>query len=105
MRLFNLLQIISLISLTTTVSALSPAGWRSKSIYQVFTDRFARTDGSTTAACDPSVGIVCGGTIQGIISQLDYIQQMGFTAVRISNTPWAIINAYIYHRFGSPRSS
>ncbi|KAF1349150.1 alpha-amylase [Delphinella strobiligena] len=61
---------------------LNAAGWRSQSIYQVLTDRFARTDGSTTAACDLSE--YCGGTWQGIISQLDYIQDMGFTAIWIS---------------------
>jgi alpha-amylase len=44
------------------------------------TARFARPDGSTTAKCDP-VGKYCGGTYQGIIKQLDYIQNMGFTAV------------------------
>lgn len=60
---------------------LNAAGWRSQSIYQVLTDRFARTDGSTTAACDLSE--YCGGTWQGIISQLDYIQDMGFTAVSV----------------------
>jgi alpha-amylase len=63
------------------ISALSPAEWRGQSIYQVITDRFARTDGSTTAACDPGMGQYCGGTWQGIISHLDYIQNMGFTAV------------------------
>lgn len=43
------------------------------------TDRFARTDGSTSATCD--LNEYCGGTWQGLISRLDYIQQMGFTAV------------------------
>lgn len=61
-------------------AALSSAGWRSQSIYQVITDRFARTDGSTTALCD--LGSYCGGTFQGLIDKLDYIQGMGFTAVR-----------------------
>lgn len=60
---------------------LDAAGWRSQSIYQVLTDRFARTDGSTTAACN--LAEYCGGTWQGIISQLDYIQDMGFTAVSV----------------------
>lgn len=32
--------------------AATPAEWRSQSIYFMLTDRFARTDGSTTAACD-----------------------------------------------------
>lgn len=66
----------------STVSALTPAQWRSQSIYQVLTDRFARTDGSTTAACDTADGIYCGGSFQGIINKLAYIQDMGFTAVR-----------------------
>jgi hypothetical protein len=61
--------------------ALSPAEWRAQSIYQVMTDRFARTDGSTTASCD--LGNYCGGTWQGLINHLDYVQDMGFTAVSI----------------------
>jgi alpha-amylase len=66
---------------TTSVLALSPAGWRAQSIYQVLTDRFARTDGLTTAVCDTGDQIYCGGSWQGIINHLDYIQDMGFTAV------------------------
>lgn len=61
--------------------AASPADWRSRSIYQVLTDRFARTDGSTTAACPTEDRRYCGGTYRGIISRLDYIQGMGFDAV------------------------
>ena len=72
------------------LSALSPAlgldadGWSKQSIYQVLIDRFARTDGSTTAACDASLQQYCGGSWQGLISKLDYIQGMGFTAIWIS---------------------
>jgi alpha-amylase len=65
----------------STASALSPVEWRSQSIYQVLTDRFARTDGSTTATCDTADQIYCGGSWQGIIDKLGYIQGMGFTAV------------------------
>lgn len=61
-------------------NCLTPAEWRRQSIYQVMTDRFARSDGSTTASCD--LDEYCGGTWIGLINQLDYIQQMGFTAVR-----------------------
>lgn len=67
----------------TIVQGLSPAEWRAQSIYQVMTDRFARTDGSTTASCDLSD--YCGGTWEGLINHLDYIQGMGFTAVGISS--------------------
>ncbi|KAL0633036.1 hypothetical protein Q9L58_008099 [Maublancomyces gigas] len=64
--------------------AATPAQWRSRSIYQVLTDRFARSDGSTSAPCDTADRVYCGGTYEGIIDQLDYIQGMGFTAIWIS---------------------
>jgi alpha-amylase len=65
-------------------AALSPTEWRKQSIYQVLTDRFARSDGSTTAKCDSAAAIYCGGTWQGIIKKLDYIQGLGATTVWIS---------------------
>lgn len=68
----------------TTTLAASPEQWRSRSIYQLLTDRFARPDGSTTATCDTGSGKYCGGTWRGIIDRLDYIQGMGFDAVWIS---------------------
>lgn len=67
--------------LATAAQALTAAQWESQSIYQIVTDRFARTDGSTTASCNLSQ--YCGGTWQGIIDHLDYIQGMGFTAVSL----------------------
>jgi len=72
-----------LTGLTAVASALGPAGWRKQSVYQVVTDRFARTDGSISAPCDPyeDGGIYCNGTWTGLINHLDYIQNMGFTAV------------------------
>ncbi|TGJ83299.1 hypothetical protein E0Z10_g5453 [Xylaria hypoxylon] len=69
-------------ALGATVQALSTDNWAKQSIYQVLTDRFARTDGSTNAC--GSLTSYCGGTWQGLINKLDYIQNMGFTAVWIS---------------------
>ncbi|KAF2202529.1 alpha-amylase [Delitschia confertaspora ATCC 74209] len=66
------------------VQAATPDQWRSRSIYQVLTDRFARTDGSTSATCNTGDGNYCGGTYRGIIKKLDYIQNMGFSAIWIS---------------------
>ncbi|KAK0448478.1 alpha-amylase [Desarmillaria tabescens] len=63
--------------------AASAANWRSRSIYQVVTDRFAMTDG-LAGPCDPSARKYCGGTWQGLINRLDYIQNMGFDAIWIS---------------------
>ncbi|KAK2025593.1 alpha amylase [Colletotrichum zoysiae] len=65
------------------VSALDAAGWRNQSIYQVLTDRFATSDGSKPA-CDTTQGLYCGGTWKGITKNLDYIQNLGATAVWIS---------------------
>lgn len=61
------------------------AAWKDRAIYQVLTDRFAVTGhGNNGPACDHKAGRHCGGTWQGIISKLDYIQGMGFDAVWIS---------------------
>lgn len=76
-----------LFSLVLALNGLARAAtadeWRSRSIYQVFTDRFSHEDGSTTTPCDTVVGKYCGGSWQGVIKNLDYIQNMGFSAVSI----------------------
>lgn len=89
---YSLPNMRSLLSLSAIIAStmaqlawgLDAAGWRQQSIYQVVTDRFARTDGSTTASCDTAAQVYCGGTYKGITAKLDYIQGMGFTAVWIS---------------------
>ena len=65
-------------------SAATPAQWRSRSVYQVLTDRFARSDNSTTHPCDVTLNQYCGGTWKGIEYKLDYIYNMGFDAIWIS---------------------
>lgn len=62
-------------------SAATPEEWRSRSIYQVITDRFSRDDNSTDAPCDTEDRVYCGGNYQGLIKNLDYIQGMGFDSV------------------------
>lgn len=62
--------------------AAQTSAWKTRSIYQTMTDRFARTDGSTTAPCN--LNDYCGGTWRGTIDHLDYIQGMGFDAIMIS---------------------
>ena len=61
------------------VGALTPDEWTRQTVYQVLTDRFARTDGSTSAPC--GARDYCGGTWRGLIDHFDYIQGMGFSAV------------------------
>ena len=69
-----------LLVLATFVSSKSKEEWKSRSIYQVLTDRFARTQ--DTGNCN--LGQYCGGNYQGLINHLDYIKGMGFDAIWIS---------------------
>ncbi|EME82600.1 glycoside hydrolase family 13 protein [Pseudocercospora fijiensis CIRAD86] len=102
----NFLSIISaLLALGLTRPALAASGsdWRSRRIYQVVTDRFARTDGSTTAACETGSGDWCGGTWAGLINRLDYIQNMGFDAIWISPITYQLqgltVDGAAYHGY------
>lgn len=47
----------ALLALAASSLAATPADWRSQSIYFLLTDRFARADNSTTAACDTSARV------------------------------------------------
>ncbi|KAJ7651013.1 glycoside hydrolase family 13 protein [Roridomyces roridus] len=80
----TILLSLALFYLFQPTIAASPSAWRSRSIYQVVTDRFARSDGSTTFPCSTSDRLYCGGSWRGIINHLDYISDMGFTAIWIS---------------------
>ncbi|KAF2084296.1 glycoside hydrolase family 13 protein [Saccharata proteae CBS 121410] len=84
MRIGSTTALLGLTVCATLGLAATPAEWRARSIYQVLTDRFAREDNSTTAACDTADREYCGGSWRGIINQLDYIQGMGFDAIWIS---------------------
>ena len=77
MRFISLLIILII---TAFISSRTKEEWKSRSIYQLLTDRFART--SDTGSCN--YGQYCGGNYQGIISKLDYIKGMGFDAIWIS---------------------
>jgi hypothetical protein len=46
-----------LFSLVTIATAATPEEWRPQSIYFLLTDRFARSDNSTTAPCDTSARV------------------------------------------------
>ena len=65
--------------LSTYITSKTKEEWKTRSIYQILTDRFARTG---SGSC--SLGNYCGGNYQGLINHLDYIQGMGFNAIWIS---------------------
>ena len=76
-----------LLLLISSISSKTKAEWKGRSIYQVLTDRFART--KDTGTCNYKK--YCGGSYKGIQNKLDYIKGMGFDAIWISpiveNTP------------------
>lgn len=80
-RVFVTLAIVLTILATSSVQKTT-AEWKSRTIYQVLTDRFWRTDGSTQGC--GNLGNYCGGTFTGLKNQLNYIKNMGFDAIWIS---------------------
>jgi alpha-amylase len=80
------------------VRAHTAEEWKSRSVYQILTDRFARTDGSTSKCS--ALNVFCGGTFKGITNNLDYIQGMGFDAIWISPIPQNE-QPYDYHGYGA----
>lgn len=60
-------------TLLSVANAATSEQWKQRSIYQIMVDRFARTDGSTTAACE-DLSQHCNGTWAGLIDHLDYVQ-------------------------------
>ena len=70
------MKFIGLIALLllSSIYCKSKEEWKTRAIYQVLTDRFART--SDTGNCNLSQ--YCGGNYQGLINKLDYIKGMGF---------------------------
>ena len=72
---------LALLSSTPLALCATAQDWSTRSIYQIMTDRFALSDGSSPQ-CD--LLKYCGGTWKGIENKLDYIQGMGFSAIQIS---------------------
>jgi alpha-amylase len=102
-RLSMFLRYFCYLSLFFSIALAATANqWRSRSIYQILTDRFARTDGSTVAPCDPGFEGFCGGTWLGISQKLNYIQGMGFDAIWISPVVEQVSNpARAYHGYSA----
>ncbi|KAL4803490.1 glycoside hydrolase superfamily [Aspergillus unguis] len=101
MRHLEYLSTLLLASANIATASPSAEQWASRSIYQVMTDRFARPAGSADKSCDPYK--YCGGSWTGIIDKLDYIQDLGFTAVQISpvveNIPESTVYGEAYHGY------
>ncbi|WVQ76873.1 hypothetical protein IAR50_006547 [Cryptococcus sp. DSM 104548] len=77
-------KLLALLPFLALSHAATSADWRSRSIYQIITDRFAPPSSDTS--CPVGSTSYCGGTWQTIIDKLDYVQALGFDAVWISPT-------------------
>ena len=71
--------------LAASALAGSASDWKKRTIYQLLTDRYARSDGSSQGCAD--LQHYCGGSYTGIQNNLDYITGMGFDAIWISPIP------------------
>ncbi len=81
--------------------AATKTEWRSRTIYQLLTDRLSRYPDDSVPCND--LHKYCGGTFKGISGHLDYIKRMGFDAIWISPIPenqgqdyhgYAMLNMY-----------
>ncbi|KAM0715770.1 hypothetical protein Q7P37_008284 [Cladosporium fusiforme] len=70
--------------------------WRSRSIYQIVTDRFSKDESTEDWKCKLGLGQRCGGTWRGIQNRLDYVQDMGFDAIWISPVVKQLPNSTAY---------
>jgi glycosidase len=85
----NFLKIVATFSflLIIAVTTLNAADWSNEKIYFIMIDRFENGDPSNDVQTKSGIdfGIVNskynGGDIQGLIDRLDYIKEMGFTAI------------------------
>ncbi|KAJ3284600.1 hypothetical protein HK104_009863 [Borealophlyctis nickersoniae] len=93
MRIASAITLLSLPALSLT--ALAPE-WKSKTIYQIITDRFAVPAGQALpAACDGEKRFgYCGGNLKGIKDKLAYVKSLGFDAIWISPTVENTENGY-----------
>ncbi|CAG8443564.1 12762_t:CDS:2 [Funneliformis caledonium] len=86
-----ILATLILLSVAPRLSlARTAAEWRTRTIYQLLTDRFAQTPGQENLQLcsnnenEYEVRHYCGGTFLGIVNKLDYIKDLGFDAIWIS---------------------
>lgn len=79
----NFLNLLASLFLLGTASAKADvAAWKTRTVYQILTDRFWRSNGDTKTPCD--LKKYCGGDFTGIQQKLSYIKDMGFDAIWIS---------------------
>ncbi|KAJ1030511.1 hypothetical protein NDA16_001420 [Ustilago loliicola] len=95
----SLLAAAALFFGSSNTEAATPAAWKTRTIYQIVTDRFGVPNGVTPSSCSAGTNVYCGGTFQGIIAKLDYIQNIGFDAIWIPPVVSNVDSANAYHGY------
>jgi alpha-amylase len=99
---FLLAAIVLAASLAPASPASSTVDWRDEAIYMVMTDRFRNGDPSNDLDSDPArADWWHGGDLQGVIDELDYIRDLGMTA--IWTTPFVEQTKGGYHGYWTLR--
>ena len=69
---YSIASSIAIAAIAALAEAKTAEEWKSRTVYQLLTDRFAKADGESTDACS-DLHNYCGGTFEGIEDHLDYI--------------------------------
>jgi len=108
-RVIRLAPIRVILAVLIVVTAVSPyedasaasrtfVDWRDEAIYMVMTDRFRNGDPSNDLDSVPGkLDAWQGGDLQGVIDELDYIKELGMTAIWI--TPFVVQTKGGYHGY------
>ena len=67
---FQITITLILIANLSLIKSKTKDEWKTRTIYQVLTDRFSRTNGDTSSC---NLSNYCGGTFKGLQNNLDYI--------------------------------
>ncbi|KAL0226670.1 hypothetical protein P9112_013994 [Eukaryota sp. TZLM1-RC] len=87
------ISFLLLLSFAFLTTAHTADEWKSKSIYQIITDRFAPEPDTSPRYCH-DLWKYCGGTFNGITSKLQYIKSLGYDAIWISPIPENFADQY-----------
>ena len=95
----NLLILFLYLFLFSFIFCRSKEEWKTRSIYQILTDRFACSSGNGNSDLEK----YCGGDYRGLLNKLDYIEGMGFNAIWISPIIENVDNEIAYHGYSGTK--
>lgn len=95
----SLLQVSCIFFIVSFSISKNKYEWKSRSVIQLLTDRFARDSDDDKSDCILADMDYCKGTYKGILNHLDYIENLGFDAIWISPVIENIDKSYHGYHF------